>query len=144
MIDPTAANQLSPGNTVIVVFLTLSILFAGFAWALIWRSAERKRAAEALASVTSGALPARGHVVLHGTVETEDPARPAITVTLLERGEEQEHKGAWSHTWTEIRREVRAEPFYLKLASGTFVHVEPGDDVFLVDALRNVDEKNPR
>jgi hypothetical protein len=143
--DPTAAGVLSPGHTALVVFVVLATLSVALAWAIFsWRMHVR-RAADALASMKRGALPARGAAVLHGVVETEDPERPAITVTLSEQGEEHEVKDGWVHTWTEIGREVHVEPFYLKLTKGgTIVRVEPGDDVFLVDALEPFEGGNPR
>jgi hypothetical protein len=143
--DPTAQGQLSPGASLFLVFLVLATLAVALLAAIFWAIVQKRRGAQALASVTSSALPARGSVVVHGVVETEDPERPAITVTLWERGEEQKTKHGWRQTWTEERREARVEPFYLKpTTGGTRVRVEPGDDVLLVDALEPGEPGNPR
>jgi hypothetical protein len=146
MIETDAPGTLSPTQTLLVVAFVLMALGIGFAWALYSWRLQRQRAALVLASVTAGTPPARGHVVLHGTVETEEPDRPAITVTLWEHGEEQEGKNGWTHTWTEQRRETKAEPFYLALTGspGIVVRVEPHDDVFLVDKLDALHPGNPR
>jgi|GEM_PF-2583410 len=141
-------GNISPTATLLVIAFVLLTLASAFAWAVAWWGAQKRRAGQALASVTSGPPPQRGSVVLHGTVETEEPDRPAITVTLWEHGEEEERKQGWSHTWTEQRRETKAEPFYLVLtgsnAAGTVVRVEPDDDVFLVDKLDSLEPGNPR
>jgi len=146
MLEIDTPGNLSPTATLLVIVFVLFTLGGAFAWAVYWWILQTRRAAEAIASVTSGPPPARGHVVLHGTVETEEPDRPAITVTLWELGEEQEVKNGWSHTWTEQRRETKAEPFYLALTSnpGTVVRVEPDEDVFLVDKLDVLEAGNPR
>jgi hypothetical protein len=146
MIETDIPGNVSPTATLLVVAFVVMTLTIALAWATYWWRTQRQRAAQALASVTSGAPPARGAVVLHGTVETEVPERPAITVTLWESGEEQEGKHGWTHTWTEERRETKAEPFYLALTAspGTLVRVEPDDEVFLVDALDSLQAGNPR
>jgi hypothetical protein len=146
MIEPDTPGNLSPTATLVVIALVLFTLGIAFAWAVYWWGAQKRRAEAALASVTSGPPPARGSVVLHGTVETEEPDRPAITVTLWELGEEKEEENGWSHTWTEQRRETKVEPFYLALTTspGTIVRVEPDDDVFLVDKLDVLEAGNPR
>ena len=146
MIETDTPGNMSPTATLLVIALVLMTLGVALAWALYWWRVQKQRAAHALASITSGPPPERGAVVLHGTVETESPERPAITVTLWENGEEQEVKNGWTHTWTEYKRETKAEPFYLSLTGspGTLVRVEPDDDVFLVDKLEPLQHGNPR
>lgn len=147
MLDTTVPGNVSPTATLLVIAFVVMVFAGGLAWALVFWRAQRRAGAAAAASVTTGVLPARGSVVLYGTVETEEPERPAVTVTLWEHGEEQEQKNGWSHTWTEQRRETKAEPFYLRLSgasAGTVVRVEPDDDVFLVDALDSLEQGNPR
>ena len=144
MIEIYTPGHLSGTATLAVVMVVLTALGGALAWAVhAWRTQQRT-AAEARASVVSGTLPARGAVVLHGTVETEEPSRPAITVTLWEYGTEAKGKHGWSHTWTERRRETKVEPFYLALENATIVRVEPDDDVLLVDKLDSVTPGNPR
>jgi hypothetical protein len=142
--DYSAAGQLSPGTTLMLVYGVGLVLLAGIVQALVqWRH-HTSRARAAAASVMTKEPEAKGFAVLRGTVETEEPDRPAIVVTLTEHGTESERKKKWSHVWAEIDRSVRQEPFYLVLESGTRVRVEPGDDVFLVDTLDLVERGNPR
>ena len=144
MIEIYTPGHLSATATLAVVMVVLTVLSGALAWAIYaWRT-QRRAAAQALASVISGTLPARGAVVLHGTVETEEPSRPAITVTLWEYGTEAKGKHSWSHTWTERRRETKVEPFYLALENATIVRVEPDDDVLLIDKLDSKTPGNPR
>lgn len=145
--NPGSPGQLPTSLTLLAVALVLIGLGVAIAWAIYWWRLQKRHAAEALASVSAGPPPTRKRVLLFGTVETEEPDRPAITVTLWELGKEREGKYGWSHTWTEQRREVRAAPFYLALggaAAGTVVRVDPDDDVFLVDALDALEFGNPR
>ncbi len=147
MIEIFTPGNLSSTATLLVVMLILAALGGSLAWAVYGWRAQQRSAAQALASVRSGALPARGAVVLHGTVETEEPSRPAITITLWELGTEQRTKNGWTHKWTEERRETRVEPFYLRLTGSpvtTVVRVEPDDDVLLVDKLDSFELGNPR
>ena len=139
-------GHLSPTATLFVIASVLMSLAGAFGWAVYGWGEQRRRAAAALASLTSGPPPARGAVVLHGVVETEVPHRPAITVTLLEIGEEKQEKNGWSHKWTEQKRETKAEPFYLVLSGSAraLVRVEPDDDVLLVDRLDVLEPGNPR
>ena len=143
-VDYGAAGQLSPEATLIVVYGVAFVLLAAIVHALLRGRRHAQRAQAATESVQTKQPAAKGYAVLRGTVETEAPERPAIVVTLTEVGTEKKHKNKWTHAWTETHREVRQEPFYLVLASGTRVRVEPGDDVFLVDKLELVRRGNPR
>jgi hypothetical protein len=76
-----------------------------------------------------------GHAVLSGTVETDDPKVPAVTVEVDQAAREYAVKGGQRHEWKETARRVSAKPFWLVLDSGERVRVEPPDDVFLIDSL---------
>ncbi|MCC6521941.1 MAG: hypothetical protein IT373_04710 [Polyangiaceae bacterium] len=76
-----------------------------------------------------------GDVVVTGRVEYAEGAELAVRVEVVQSGTESESSGSWSHSWTERARRVRVHPFYLRLASGERVRVEPADDALLVDAL---------
>lgn len=143
-IDYSAATQLSPSGTIVLVITVNLLLLAAFVNALYSATRHGRRARDAAASVSNAEPRSAGPVVLSGTVETEDPQRPAVVVTVQERGEQREHKGRWSHSWTEFDRQVQVEPFDLVLASGTRVRVEPDPDVFLVDKLEITRRGNPR
>lgn len=143
-IDYSAGAQLSAGATQVFVYGVSLLLLVGFVYAVARARRHARRARDATASVATKEPEAKGYAVLRGTVETEEPERPAIVVTVTEKGTETSHKGKYSHRWTEIRRQVTVEPFYLVLASDTRVRVEPGEDVFLVDKLERVKRGNPR
>jgi hypothetical protein len=143
-IDYSGAAQLSPTGTVLLIVVLDLVLLAALVNAARWAVRHARKARAATASVAKTEPRAEGPSVLFGTVETEDPARPAVTVTVSERGEERTYKNNVSHTWTETDRRVEVEPFYLVLPSGTRVRVEPDPDVFLVDTLDLVRRGNPR
>lgn len=144
-IDFTAATQLSPTATLSLVLLVNLVLVGAIAYAIVRRKEARSQGRAATLSVTLDVPPHLGSAVLRGVVETEDPSRPAITITVVEGGTEaQDKNGRWSHAWKEISRDVKVEPFYLVLASGTRVRVEPDDTVLLADTLDVTSRGNPR
>jgi hypothetical protein len=143
-IDYTARGLVSPSLTLLFVYGLAFVMFVAFVNAIMRARRHAARAREATASVATKEPAAQGYAVLRGTVESEDPERPAVVVTITETGTERKQKGKWSHTWTEINRKIEVEPFYLVLASGTRVLIEPGQDIFFVDKLERVHGGNPR
>lgn len=143
-MDYSAPDQINPSATLVFVIVHLVLLGGALAWAILAARVYGRRSAEAEASVRDDAPPVLGPTIIRGTVETESESRPAVTVTIRQRGTEMQSKSTWSHRWEEIERDVRVEPFYLVLASGTPVRVEPGPDVFLVDKMEVSERGNPR
>lgn len=143
-MDYSAPGQISPGATLVFVLVHLVLLGGALAWAIVAARIYAGRSREAEASVRDDAPPVLGPTILRGTVETEDVSRPGIEVTIKQRGTESSSKSGYSHRWEEIERDVRVEPFYLVLANGTPVRVEPGPDVFLVDKMEVSKSGNPR
>lgn len=143
-IDYSAAQQLSPAGTIAFFIAVNLVLLGTLATAARWMWRHARQAREASASVSRADPSAAGHTVLFGTVETQAPERPAVTVTVRERGTEQVNKSSYSYKWKEIDRRVEVEPFTLVLASGMRVRVEPDPDVFLVDKLVVSARGNPR
>ena len=143
-IDYSAAGQLTPAGTIVFVVAMNLVLLGTLANAVWWMLRHARQAREASASVSRGDPSAAGHTVLFGTVETQAPESPAVTVTVRERGTEYVNKNSYSYAWREIDRRVEVEPFTLVLASGMRVRVEPDPDVFLVDKLVVSTRGNPR
>lgn len=143
-LDYSSAQQLSPAGTIAFLIAMNLVLLGTLATAVWWMLRHARNAREASASVSRADPSAPGHKVLFGTVETQAPERPAVTVTVRERGTELTKKNSQSYTWTEIDRRVEVEPFTLVLASGMRVRVEPDPDVFLVDKLVVSARGNPR
>jgi len=65
-----------------------------------------------------------------------------LAIELLQRGTEWSLKGpdrGWQYRWTELSRRTLAQPFYLELASGERVRVEPDDRTLLADDITSSD-----
>ncbi|MDP3278034.1 MAG: hypothetical protein Q8Q09_22805 [Deltaproteobacteria bacterium] len=81
---------------------------------------------------------ANGPAVIEGVVELA-PGEEAMSVTFMQRRQEVKQKGGGVIiTWIEKSREVRANPFRVKLDDGQYVLVQPDTHTVLRDA---VDEK---
>ncbi len=74
-------------------------------------------------------------VVLSGIVRHHEGHDVAVKVAVTQYGSEAESSGSWSHSWTEIDREIILAPFLLELANGQRVLVEPPKNVDVADAL---------
>lgn len=131
-----AASRLSPAASSVVVFLLGGLVFAVVltvaATLLSW---HRQRAQLARESVRSDKPMIAGPAVIAGTVSIDDGAPYAVRVEISQHGKEWQNKGAWYTTWKETSRRVESRPFHLVTARGASLRVEPGQDVFLVDAL---------
>lgn len=129
-------SQFSPAMSSLIVFVLGGLVFGiVLTLALTLMSWHRQRAKAARDSVRSDRFLAPGPTVLTGTVATIDGAPHAIRVQIVQHGDERSNKGNWTTTWSEIERAVDARPFHLVFSTGQRILVEPGSDVFLVDAL---------
>jgi hypothetical protein len=132
-----APDQISAfGTTLTVALVGVIGLPALLATALLRRREAVLRAREALAA-EAGAdtrVLRTGKTVVHGEVLGEAGA-PCVSIRIQQSGREYTVKSGKRHKWTEVERVVEAKPFTLRLASGATVHVEPDQDVLLVDWL---------
>jgi hypothetical protein len=109
------------------------LVLVGVAVAAYWKKAREARSAEA--TFDKDKQLKLGQTVVAGKVERAEGAKRVVRVEVEQDGEESENSGVWSHKWTERRRRVFVEPFYLHLDSGERVRVEPSEDVFIVDQM---------
>lgn len=121
-------------------FCGLGLLAIGFTLALLgllrqhWLFRSAKRALDPNAPLRPGVLHVRGKVAVDGE-------GPAVCVRIHQVGEGvQDSPRGWSHAWSELSRDATAGPFYLEHASGEVIRVEPGKEVFLIDALSRVEQ----
>lgn len=131
-----------PGFPSLVAVVLTSLVLAGLAiYARTMARRQRYRAWVAERTIAKPDDPLTvGYAVLSGTVELEGE-EPAITVSIEQQGVETKNKHGWSTTWSETQRSVDARPFYLALATGERVRVEPDPDVMLVDDLDVVERR---
>ncbi|MDI1444053.1 hypothetical protein [Polyangium sp. 6x1] len=136
MSDLMSENHLGPLFSSLLVdgVGTLGFL-ALFAAALLARTRKRAEARAAEASFDGERSLVPGEAMLFGKVERAEGSETTVRVEVDQEGEESESSGVWSHKWTEKNRRVLVAPFYLRLASGDRVRIEPRDDVFLVDEM---------
>ncbi|HEY1814825.1 MAG TPA: hypothetical protein VGG74_20905 [Kofleriaceae bacterium] len=102
------------------------------------RARQRTRLAEAAEASVGTAPPPLvegSDVVLTGLVRHAAERDVAVKVSITQHGSESESSGSWSHSWTEIDREIILAPFLLELADKTHVLVEPPRNVDVADAL---------
>ncbi|MDC3958216.1 hypothetical protein [Polyangium jinanense] len=136
MSDLMSENHLGPLFSSFLVdgVGTLGFL-ALFGAALLARARKRAEARAAEASFDGEKQLVVGEAMVFGKVERAEGSETTVRVEVDQHGEESESSGVWSHKWTEKSRRVMVAPFYLRLASGERVRVEPRDDVFLVDEM---------
>ncbi len=135
-----AGARINPDTTAGLLFFLWALpcgLVAG--WSLFWWLHHRKRAA-AERDFDPKAPLANGHRIVMGQVELEDGAKgAAIALAIYQRGHEWKSKHGRRHTWTEESRALQARTFWLRLADGSRVRVEPGDRVALRDDLSRIE-----
>ena len=130
--------DLTPGQSPFFFGIPLILLLVIAAIALPrWRK-HRSLFLQARDSVSPEAMLSPGACVIEGVVEYERDAALAVRVELEQVGEESEHSGSWSHSWTEVGRSVQVHPFLLKHASGQTIRVEPTSEVLLIDEMDGV------
>lgn len=132
--DIVRANVLGSADALVALFVALwlpagTVLVVAGA---LWR-AHRRRASQEASSIADGPL-VDGPAVVQGTVETD--GGPAIVVAVTQRRITHKDKQGREHArWTELRREVVASPFRVRLRDGRVVRVEPTRSVLLRDAI---------
>jgi hypothetical protein len=132
-----ASGAMSPELALLVVAGSAIALATGVVVGLV-RARHRNRLAEA-AEASVGAKPPRlvegSDVVLTGVVRHAAERDVAVKISVTQQGSESESSGSWSHSWTEIDREIVLAPFLLELADKTHVLVEPPRNVDVADTL---------
>lgn len=122
-------------------FSGLGLLLLGLTLALIGlvrhqrRLRSARRALDPKQLLQAGVQYVRGKVVLDG-------AEPPVCVRIHQTAEKHTQYGYRVERWYELSRNVSSRPFYLEHASGELIRVEPGQEVFLVDALSRVAEQS--
>lgn len=143
-VDATAArSRINPDATAVllVFFWALPCSFVA-GWSLLWWLHHRRRAA-AERDFDPGAPLADGDRIVVGRVELEEGARgAAVALAIVQQGREWKGKHGRHHSWTEVSRSLRVRPFWLRLANGSRVRVEPGDDVVLRDELSRIERRS--
>jgi hypothetical protein len=136
-MDVYARSALPP---VIAIFAIAGSIIALVAGVVVGLARARRRDALAAAAAagigdTPPSLVEGAEVVLAGVVRHYEDHEVAVKVSITQFGSESESSGSWSHSWTEIDREIVLAPFLLELADGALVLVDPPKDVDVADAL---------
>ncbi|MBL9014129.1 MAG: hypothetical protein JNL83_08125 [Myxococcales bacterium] len=128
-----------PPTFALVVAGAVLLVLAGGVLACLLRTRRRIRLARAAeASVVDDPPPLLvegADVVLAGLVRHFEDNDVAVKVSIRQSGSESESSGSWSHSWTEIDRDIVVRPFLLELSSGQLVLVHPPKNVDVADAL---------
>ncbi len=123
-----------PWSHVLVVSLDL-LMIGAVIWCIREFVAAQRAARQAMRTEKSTLPLHEGARFVAGDVEFAEGAKTAIRVTITQEGTQHEYKNAYTHKWSEVDREIDAQPFYLRLPNGERVRVEPPNDVMLVDKL---------
>ena len=136
-MDVYAEWAMPPAIAMFVVAGSLLLLLIGVvvAFGRARRRSLLASSAEASASDEPPPLVEGADVVLSGIVRHHEEHEVAVKVAITQYGSESESSGSWSHSWTEIDREIVLAPFLLELANGQLVLVEPPKNVDVADAL---------
>lgn len=132
-----ARASLSPDLSWMIVFGITIALVANIVICLV-RAVARSRMARIAAAQASDKPPPLvegSDVLLAGIVQHFENHDVAVKVVITQDGDENESSGSWSHSWTEINREIILAPFLLELANGEKVRVDPPKNVEVADAL---------
>ncbi len=128
-------NHIDPPWAHVFVFALDVTMILAIAFCIREIRRARRAAAEADTVIKPGAPLFEGARFVAGTVELAQGETDAVRVTVTQDGSEHSSKNGTTHTWTEVERETRARPFYLRHGSGARIRVEPPEDVLLVDKL---------
>ncbi len=135
-------GDLSPMASTAVVFV-VGVLAHG-AFAIFTRTLARRSRYRAWVTEQSAIDPSRplavGYATLTGDVESEGEGE--VVAMRVQQGLAGSDAGG-RRIWSEVRRTVEARPFYLALASGERVRVEPGTRVVAVDDLGDATYTGP-
>jgi hypothetical protein len=136
-IDVYAKSALPPALAMFAIAGSVILLVAGVVVGFARARRRRILAATAEASVSDmpPALVEGLDVVLSGIVRHVQDRDVAVKVSVTQAGSETESSGSWSHSWTEIDREIILAPFLLELPGGQLVRVDPPNNVEVADAL---------
>lgn len=125
--------------SIMVVYGLVGGVFACWFLYLLLNATRNAVLARMAAATFRGEVPlVRGPAVLFGAVEHALGEEHAVRLEVDQRGTEHENSGVWHTKWTEVSRRVQVAPFYLRLASGARVRVEPTEKVSLVDDMDGV------
>lgn len=130
-------TDLGPIASRLVVDGLFTVAFGLWTLVLVLRAALAWRRAHVVASAVADPERLReGPALVSGRValapgETSAPVR----VTLTQAGHTETTQGASVTTWREVKRATTARPFYLELADGSRVRVEPDPSPELVAPL---------
>jgi hypothetical protein len=135
LIEVGSPGQLGPTSTIALLLLFLAALGAVFVGAVRQAVRAARLARQAAEQGARGAPPAEGPAVIFGAVQMARDEAVAMRVEIDQEGSEAESSGSYSFAWKEVDRRIEMRPFYVVLASGERVRVEPDKDAFLVDAM---------
>lgn len=129
-------GHFGPVTSLIMVFVVMIgapvVLFIVQRILALW---HRRRGAASDASYEARAFVAPGPAVLHGQVEYAEGEDCAVTTAITQTGTEAKGKSGWTHTWTEVDRQITVAPFYLVRLGGDRTRIEPDEHVMLVDTM---------
>ncbi len=125
--------------SLVVVYLLVGGTFLCWSLYLLLNATRNAVLARKAEATFRGEVPlVPGPAVLLGAVEHARSEEHAVRLEVDQRGTEHENSGVWHTKWTEVSRRVQVAPFYLRLASGARVRVEPTEKVSLVDDMDGV------
>lgn len=135
VIEVGSPGQLGPTSTSVLLLIFFGALAAVFLDALVRAVREARLARQAAAQGARPAPPAEGPAVVFGAVQMARDEAVAMRVEIDQEGSESQSSGSYSFAWKEVDRRIEMRPFYVLLASGERVRVEPDKHAFLVDAM---------
>jgi hypothetical protein len=138
--ESAATQRINPDATAALLFLLWALPCGLVAAGALGGWLHHRKRAAAERDFDPRAPLANGHRIIVGQVELEERAEgAAIALAIYQRGRDFKGKNGWHHTWTEASRALRVRPFWLRLADGSRVRVEPDDRVALRDELSRVE-----
>lgn len=136
-MDVYASADLPPVLAGFAILIATGVLALGLVVGLWrgWRRAVVARQAEDTMGNEKHPLVEGNDVVLFGIVRHLEGYDVAVKVSVEQAGTEAESSGSWSHTWTEIDRDIDVAPFLLELPNKEVVRIDPPRNVDVADAL---------